>query len=209
MRLWKALVLGGACVLTGSGAVTASVNYNINTVFSGAQAAGYVSASFTQEGSNVRLRVESHLGSGEFLSNLAFNYDPFATLAGSGATAVSGSFGLPAYTTGSNFYQADGDGQYDVRLEFSTSGPSRFDGADVFEMLFLNATEGNFFALSNPAGGHGPFHAAGHIQGIGPSNGDSGWHRDGELVPLPAPVYAGGGLLALMGLVRFVRRRNG
>jgi hypothetical protein len=160
----------------------------------------------------VVLTIESFLGAGEFIDELDFNYgtntpNTFAALSTSGPVST-GSFTSPAYSTGSNLFQADGDGEYDIQFAFGTAQADRFDGADTYQITFLNASEAEFFNYSNPRGGYGPFHAAGHIQGIGP-NSESGWHSDGPLVPLPPPVYAGGGLLAAIGLVRVVRRRNG
>src|SRR5258708_3568434 len=106
-------------------------------------------------------------------------------------------------------FMADGDGLYDIRFTygngnngFNAGMTSTFDITDASSGPTLSAA--SFFALSTPAGGHGPFDAAAHVQNTtGPGIGGSGWVAP---VPLPAAAW----LLAagLGGLGAFARKRR-
>jgi MYXO-CTERM domain-containing protein len=205
----KNRVMAGVVALCASaGAAQAAVIFDINTEYSGAfQAAGYVQLKFEQTGSDVRMTVTSFLQGSEFLSTLAFNVDPFSTLTYEyQAGSSSGTFALPTITQGLNHYHAAGDGLYDVRFSFATAQADRFDGSDVAVFLIENATESWFDAWSAPGGGAGPFQAVAHIQGIGPTGANSGWHRPGDTV-IPLPNVAGLGLAGL-GMIAVRRHRR-
>ena len=108
--------------------------------------------------------------------NLRTNLSPFA-LSFSGLS-ISGA-DLPLISLGTNQFKADGDGKYDILFDFAQAGTTtnRFDGTDTFTCLISGIpglTANDFNYLSFPAGGAGPFYAAGHIQRIG-AGSLSGW----------------------------------
>ena len=103
---------------------------------------------------------------------------------------------------GVDAFKADGDGFYDILLSFSSGGNvnKTFTQGDILEYTIsapgLTATSFDF--LSAPAGGHGPFHLAAHIQNTGGGE-DSGWVTDstgGSLI-VPEPTSATLALLAM------------
>jgi hypothetical protein len=211
-----------ALLLCASAGNAGVIEFNIDTVFSSFQADGYVNVKFEDAGGDVKLTITSFLQGSEFISGLYLNFDDSEVVKnlsfnGSGhgtfptPTTKSGSFSNPQLELDQNAYQADGDGRYDILLSFGTSGGDRFDGSDSVEYLIsyaggdIYATD--FWHLSAPAGGHGPFYAAGHIQGIGTLGEDSGWHS-ATLVPLPTPVYLGLAGLGLAAGVSVVKRRR-
>src|SRR6185503_10467667 len=83
-----------------------------------------------------------------------------------------------AITEGVNAFKADGDGKYDVLFQFSTTPGDSFTGGEQISYLITGITgldAMDFYRfLSLPAGGHGPFFAAGHVQAISYGEG-SGW----------------------------------
>jgi hypothetical protein len=126
--------------------------------------------------------------------NLATNMNPLA-LSFSGLS-ISGA-DLPLISLGTNQFKADGDGKYDVLLDFAQGGTitNRFDGTDTFSCLISGIpglTANDFNYLSFPAGGAGPFFAAGHVQRIGEGS-LSGWisaTSAGSVSVVPEPNVA-------------------
>jgi hypothetical protein len=111
--------------------------------------------------------------------------------------AQGGDFDQPAVSLGSNQYQADGDGKYDILFSFSQGGKSRdrFD-KDEFLSYSISGPPGlsaaDFEYLSAPAGGAGPFFGAAHITRIG-SDSRSGWISAtaiNPIAPVPEPSAA-------------------
>jgi hypothetical protein len=97
-------------------------------------------------------------------------------------------------STGVNAYKADGDGKYDIKLEFANGGPpdtfvnNDFISYTITGIASLNALSFNYLSLD--AGGHGPFKIAAHIQNTG-GGGESGWVTDitgGSEVPEPSTI---------------------
>ncbi len=109
-------------------------------------------------------------------------------------------------------FKANGNGQYDVALSFSTasSDKNRFTANEYlsFNITGISGlTANNFSYLSFPAGGHGPFYAAAHVQRIG-TGGLSGWiDPTGNMItPIPEPASAA---LLLVGVgALFLRGRR-
>jgi len=152
-----------------------------------------------------------NLVGGEFVSGWYFNLDPILdpdSLIFSAASSFGGNgFDLPTIETETNDFKADGDGLYDILFDFSTSGQGggihRFGAGETFTVTIsgipgLNAHSFQF--LSMPAGGHGPFFTAAHVQGINGS--DSGW------VTIPEPSSMLIGLGASIGAIGLVLRRR-
>ncbi len=126
--------------------------------------------------------------------NLATNLNPLAlTFSG---LSISGA-DLPLISLGTNQFKADGDGKYDILFDFAQGGTvtNRFDGTDTFTCLISGIsglTANNFNYLSQPAGGAGPFFAAGHVQRIG-AGSLSGWvsaTSAGSVSVVPEPHLA-------------------
>lgn len=133
-----------------------------------------------------------------------------------GSQSSVGSFTAPTIATGAEAFKADGDGYYDIELQFNTGGGSSAtfgNGESVTYLLggISGLTASDFEYLSAPSGSAGPFYAAAHIQGIGTGN-VSAWVEPG-LGPMPVPEP---GVSALLGMTagvwlagRFARRRRG
>jgi hypothetical protein len=162
--------------------------------------------------------------------NLATNLNPLAlTFSGLNASGAD----LPIISQGTNQFKADGDGKYDILFDFAQAGTTtnRFDGTDTFTCLISGIpglTANDFNYLSFPAGGAGPFFAAGHIQRIG-AGSLSGWisaTSAGSVAVVPEPHLAsffwlGAGLWLAVRIIRqhkkessrlqparIIRRRN-
>jgi hypothetical protein len=165
-----------------------------------------------------------HLTGNEFVSGWYFNLNPAldpTQLQFNSATVSSGSFTLPGIRESVDSYKADGDGKYDILLSFSTSGGlnGNFTSGDSlsytlsgnFGSHVLSAAD--FLFLSAPAGGHGPFDAAAHVQGIGQNSGASGWVDPSSPIMgqdvVPAPDGAATMMLLGVGVlaVEAVRRK--
>jgi len=235
-RIGRSLALGGLlavgflCALRAS-ANSSSVTYNFDNEFSGGTAPSsaikpWITAVFqdTSTPGSVKLTLSApHLTASEFVSGWYFNLnsilDPTKLMFNSG-TVSAGSFGLPSIHESVDTYKADGDGKYDILLSFSTSGglSGNFTSGDTLTYTLTGNFGGHvlsaadFLFLSAPAGGHGPFDAAAHVQGIGQNGGASGWvdpsspitGQDVNGVPDGAAtvMLLGIGMLAVEGLRR-------
>ncbi len=191
-------------------AEAADVIYNFANVFSGGTPSGpapWLTADFSDAGANtVLLTITANLTGGQFATETDFNVDP-AKIAGLSYIQSTGVLAT-LFAPSEDAYKADGDGKYDIEIDFPTSG-TRFTGSDVATFTFTGSgiTAGSFDFLSSPDGGPGPFHAAAHIQGIPGGGEDSSWISESAV---PEPVfYQLGGMLALgtLGIMR-IRRKN-
>lgn len=213
-------------------AFSATVVFNFDQEFSGGTAplgstpwmVSTFSASPTTYviGSNtydaVRLTIDlSSLQSGVFISETDFNIDPTLNPVNLSFSFVSGnSHANVTPGLGNDLYMADGDGKYDISFGFPTSSGNTF-GSGTFATFDIKATDAttaaalkpeSFAFLSTPAGGHGPFYAATHVQNTGISNSGSGWIAPSGVstVPVPAAVWLFGS--GLMGLAAITRRKK-
>jgi hypothetical protein len=214
-----AQVAGLACAFSilasiAAPARAAVITFDLNTEFSGATppagAAPWLRATFDDgggSGSVTMTLTALNLINQEFTFNWFFNLDPALnpnSLVFS-APAKVGAFADPAIATGVNAFQADGDGLYDIRLEFDNAPPAnRFGPGDAVTYTITGIptlTANSFNFLSAPAGGSGPFPTAAHVGGIGGSGDLSGW------VTVPEPVTLGVLMLGVLPLSRATRRR--
>jgi len=182
----------GAAVLGYSLAASAlTLTYNMNAEFSlGTAPAGpapWVTLSLTDVGQpagTVKLTINNvGLLNKENNDETSINYNDaldLTTLSVSLGTKV-GTFDSPSVSLSENAYKADGDGFFDVLIDFSPGGnlTKTFGGGESLVLFFTDSDGGlspnDFAFLSLDAGGHGPFAGAAHIQNTGASGSGSGW----------------------------------
>jgi hypothetical protein len=190
-----------------------ALTFQLNTEFSGGQApAGpppWLTATFTQNGANNVLMSlsASGLSGSENASVWDFNVTPsFVGSLAFSQTSKTGTFTDPTISQGEDAFMADGDGKYDIQLAFAVGGnASTVFGAGesvTYDITATGLTANDFNQLSTPAGGHGPFFTAAHVQNTtGAGSGGSGW-----IAPVPEPsatlLVPLGGILATF-LLRF------
>lgn len=153
-----------------------------------------------------------------FYLNLNTNFSPLDLSIS--LVSSSGSFSIPSLgggtiERGTDSFKADGDGKYDVLFDFSTAAGTTFGaGESVTYQIsgIAGLTANDFIYLSAPNGGHGPFFAAAHVQGIGADGALSGWvepSTGAQIIPVPEPSSAAILLsLGFLGLLRRSKVRN-
>jgi hypothetical protein len=128
---------------------------------------------------------------------------------------------VPSVAVTKDSYKADGDGLFDILIDFGESAASRFTGGESITFTITSSKElspAAFAYLSAPDGGNNGklgLLAAAHVQGIGSSGNESGW-IDGTIVPnevvVPEPsTYLAGLLLGIpfaASTMRILRRRR-
>jgi hypothetical protein len=214
-----AIVLGAIFLLLSTQVVADTLTFDTSIEFSGGTppsgAPPWMRAVFDDGGGSGSVMLTlSNLGlvDMEFVSEWDFNLDPAldpTALVFSAPTKV-GMFMDPTISTGTDAFQANGDGKYDIQFAFSVSGMMggalRFGAGESMELTISgipSLTASSFDFLSAPMGGHGPFPTAAHVQGIGPTGEDSGW----VTVPEPSSLL----LVTLYAICAFgaLRRRTG
>ena len=207
--LWAMTALLGLATSTHAAILTFDHNFEFSGGSQPSGAAPWLRATFDDGGGSGSVTLTFtglNLVNQEFVRFTYFNLDPAinpASLSFSTPTKV-GAFSDPTIATGTNAFQADGDGLYDIRIEFDNSPPANQFGpgeAVTYTITAPGLTANSFNFLSAPAGGSGPFPTAAHVQGIGSSGQFSGWTTQ---VPEPASL----GLTALGALAGLRRRRR-
>jgi hypothetical protein len=216
------LQLAAAAVLISLASITQanSITYNFDTVFSSGAVAPvggspYMTAVFDDGGTpgsvTLTMTVASTAGAA-YVDDVYLNFDSALNLAllnftYAGTTGpATGSQGDNGIFTGIDAYQADGDGKYDIEMNFPPppgTASARWAAGEVvvYNITSTQAiTAGSFAFLSAPGGNAGgPFYAAAHFQNTGPSGGNSAWVGV-STVPLPAAAWLfGSGFIGLLG----------
>jgi hypothetical protein len=214
------LSLGGAFLFSFN--TSAQIQLDLDILFDGTNTppanldTPWLTATFEDAGLNqVTFTIEAsgNLTGTENLKQFYFNFDDALDLNAIGFTHLSsdGAFDLPAWTFAENNLKADGDGKYDVRLDFTTgsTGSQTFNRLESVSYLLtytgtesIGATSFEFF--SQPAGGKGPFLVAAHVQNT--TGGGSAWLAADHITTTPIPEPASIALVYLAGAGLLIRR---
>jgi hypothetical protein len=172
--------------------------------FSGptANTGGDITVQIQNIAGGVRITVTNNLvDPGAFLGSLYLNTSvaPLAAAVGTCVNCAATNGQTMTFNFGSDAFQADGDGRYDILIDFSTVNADRLLAGETVVFDITSTTVGftsdSFLVFSAPGGGNGPFRAAAHIQSL--PNGQSDFITETQ-VPEPASMLLlGSGLVTL------------
>ena len=172
--------------------------------FSGptANTGGTISVLIEDITGGVRLTVTNNLvDPGAFLSSLYLNTSvaPLAGAVGTCVDCTATGGQTMTFNFGLDSFQADGDGRYDILIDFSTDAANRLLAGEtvVFDVTSTTVgfTANSFLVFSAPGGGNGPFRAAAHIQSL--PNGESDFITETEVPEPTSMLLLGSGLVTL------------
>jgi len=172
--------------------------YELDTEFSGGTdpvgPSPWAFASFQQVDPNtVQLELSNfNLTGSEFVGAWYLNFNDSLNVNNLNFNRVGGTAVADAsISTGINAFKADGDGFFDILLDFPQKKADRFGAGDniIYEITGVNLINPEMFNFgSAPGGGNGTWYSAAHVQGIGPDAEASGWIGSGPGVPVPEPT---------------------
>jgi PEP-CTERM motif len=161
----------------------------------------------------VRLTVTNNLvDPGAFISSLYLNTSvaPLAGAVGTCVNCTATNGQTMTFNFGSDAFQADGDGRYDILVDFSTVSADRLLAGETIVFDITSTTVGfnanSFLVFSAPGGGNGPFRAAAHLQGL--PNGQSDFVAETQVPEPTSMLLLGTGLTALAAGLRKRLRSN-
>jgi hypothetical protein len=213
------LSLGGAFLFACN--ASAQIRFNVDVVFDGINTPPvnatppWLMATFEEVSASqilFTLEATGNLTDPENISQFYFNFDDSLDLGSLSYTHLgsAGSFALPAWVFGENSLKADGDGKYDIRLDFSPGATTSLTFNRHESVTYLLSYSGpetiheeSFDFLSMPAGGNGPFLVAAHVQNT--ISGGSAWLAATATACTAIPEPTGFSLLGLSGMVALAR----
>ena len=167
----------------------------------------WLNATFDDGGSagtvDLTISAPGLVENGEKVAGVYFNLDPALdpTQLVFSAPIKTGQFEDPGINLGIDSFKADGDGYYDIRIDFDQDGWKKaFNGGEAVEytITLASLTANSFDFISAPDGGAGEYETAAHL--IGLADGDSAWIT----IPEPTTIC----LLGLGGLGLLRRRKS-
>ncbi|MHC4265482.1 MAG: PEP-CTERM sorting domain-containing protein [Planctomycetota bacterium] len=203
-----------AILLVSPSIVSATVvSFDMTVIFEGpgvpTNPSPWVNATFNDGGSagtvDLTISAPGLAGNPEKISGLYFNLDPAldpTQLLFSAPTLISGAFKDPVISLGVDSFKADGDGFFDILLDFDPDGPAlAFNGGDVvqYTITLASLTADSFCLPSTPDEGVGEYCAAAHLLSLGVAQ-DSAW----VATPEPATIL----LIGLGGIFVMRKRRH-
>jgi hypothetical protein len=209
------------CVFVGlGGSVVRGDLMNLTTVFSGTGPVGnqpWVEITFLQQtASSVKVTVDVPAQpvadplQSEFLSQVYLNLDPSLNPSLISITQDSG-IAFTSWAVSEDAYKADGDGSYDIDIEYPTANSGRLTTgtSSSFTITYDSSplSVSSFDYKSTSGGGAGTCYAAAHVQGIPPGDA-SGWVGSPSG---PSPVPEPSTFVLLLGgvsLIGFARLRR-
>jgi hypothetical protein len=144
------------------------------------------------------------LAGGEKVAGVYLNLDPLLdpTLLAFSDPIITGNVEIPSISKGVDLYKANGDGFYDILIEFNENGPDKNFGAGEaveYTVSLASLSASSFDFVSAKDGGEGEYKVATHFKSPSDVSGTSVW----ATTPEPAT-------LALLGLgaLSLLRKRK-